>query len=106
MHDPRGVAVNRSSSPQDPFLSHLIAVFSLYELGLSPAPLPRYGGPNDWQTDSILRSLNSLARRMYTAEETLGAIKASENWKSNGPEHKKRRSVGDIPHDSSQSPPS
>lgn len=116
MPDLRGLAVvNRcSATPQPqsqqpqthPFLSHLIAVFSIYELGPSPAPLPRYDGPGDWQTDSILRSLNSLARRMYTAEETLGAIKASESWKSNGPEHKKRRSVGDIPHDSSSHSPS
>jgi osomolarity two-component system sensor histidine kinase NIK1 len=29
---------------------------------------------------------------MYTAEETLNAIKASENWESNGPDTKKRRS--------------
>ena len=43
---------------------------------------------------------------MYTAEETLNAIKASENWETNGPDTKKRRSVGDIPHNSSQSTPS
>jgi osomolarity two-component system sensor histidine kinase NIK1 len=35
---------------------------------------------------------------MYTAEETLSCIKASENWQiKSGPDTKKRRSVGDIP---------
>ena len=38
---------------------------------------------------------------MYTAEDTLNSIKASENWETNGPDTKKRRSVGDIPHNSS-----
>lgn len=93
----------RGTTPQDPFLSHLIAVLSIYELGPFPAPLPRYDGPSDWQTDSILRSLSALTRRIYTAEDTLNAIKASENWETNGPDTKKRRSVGDIPHNSSQS---
>jgi len=93
-------SVTEPRAPQDPFLSHLIAVLSIYELGPSPAPLPRYesDGPYDWQTDSILRSLSALTRRMYTAEETLNAIKASENWETNGPDTKKRRSVGDIHH--------
>ena len=40
---------------------------------------------------------------MYTAEDTLSAIRASENWEMNGPDTKKRRSVGDIPYNSSQS---
>ncbi|EGN97557.1 hypothetical protein SERLA73DRAFT_139829, partial [Serpula lacrymans var. lacrymans S7.3] len=70
----------------DPFLSHLIALLSIYELGPISTPLPRYDGPTDWQTDSILRSLGAVARRMYTAEETLASIKASENWQGNGPE--------------------
>ncbi|KAA1473197.1 hypothetical protein DENSPDRAFT_779638, partial [Dentipellis sp. KUC8613] len=70
----------------DPFLSHLVAVLSIYELGPFPAPVPRYDGPSDWQTDSILRALGAMARRMYTAEETLASIKASENWESNGPD--------------------
>ncbi|KIJ62480.1 hypothetical protein HYDPIDRAFT_114607 [Hydnomerulius pinastri MD-312] len=38
---------------------------------------------------------------MYTAEDALAAIKASECWTSNGPETKKRRSVGDTPITSS-----
>ncbi|KAF7980985.1 hypothetical protein HWV62_5217 [Athelia sp. TMB] len=94
---------HRGQNIQDPFLSHLIAVFSIYELAPSPAPLPRYEGPSDWQTDSILRSLGTIIGRMYTAEETLDAIKTSEKWESNGPDTKKRRSVGDIPHTSSHS---
>ncbi|KZP13595.1 hypothetical protein FIBSPDRAFT_753154, partial [Athelia psychrophila] len=76
----------RGQPTPEPFLSHLIAVFSIYELGPSPAPLPRYDGPTDWQTDSILRSLSTIISRMYTAEETLDAIKTAEKWELNGPE--------------------
>ncbi|KAG2346228.1 hypothetical protein BDR05DRAFT_851907, partial [Suillus weaverae] len=69
-----------------PFLSHLIALLSAYELCPMSTPPPRYDGPADWQTDTILRSLGAVARRMYTAEETLASIKASECWQTNGPE--------------------
>ncbi|KAG6379634.1 hypothetical protein JVT61DRAFT_10152 [Boletus reticuloceps] len=75
----------------DPFLSHLIALLSAYELCPMSTPPPRYGGPGDWQTDSILRSLSAIARRMYTAEDTLDSLKASESWQAIGPETKKRR---------------
>ncbi len=80
----------------DPFISHLVAVLSIYELGPFPAPVPRYNGPSNWQTDNILNALKTMARRMYTAEDTLASIKTSENWE-NGPDTKKRRSVGDTP---------
>lgn len=83
-----------------PFFQYLVAALSVYELGPSSVPVPKYDGPSDWQTDSILRSLTAVARRMYTAEEALAAIKASENC---GPESKKRRSVGDSPPISSAS---
>ncbi|CAL1702932.1 unnamed protein product [Somion occarium] len=63
-------------SLQHPFVSHLIALLSVYELGPSSAPVPKYEGPSDWQTQSILRSLGAMARR---------------------PDTKKRRSVGDSP---------
>ncbi|KAI0067212.1 hypothetical protein BV25DRAFT_1795349, partial [Artomyces pyxidatus] len=69
----------------NPFYTHLVAVLSIYELGPFPAPVPRYDGPSDWQTDNILRALSAMARRMYTAEETLASIKASQNWEK-GPE--------------------
>ncbi|KAI0048453.1 hypothetical protein FA95DRAFT_1490733, partial [Auriscalpium vulgare] len=69
----------------DPFQSHLITVLSLYELGPFSAPVPRYDGPSDWQTERILRALGAMARRMFTAEETLASLKASENWEK-GPE--------------------
>ncbi|KAF8523467.1 putative nik-1 protein (Os-1p protein) [Hysterangium stoloniferum] len=75
-----------------PFLSHLVAVLSIYELGPTPTPLPRYDGPADWQTDAIERSLANVARRMYTAETSLESVKASDCI---GPETKKRRSGGD-----------
>lgn len=84
----------RSRDPaHDAFLSHLIVLLSTYELCPSSTPPPRYDGPGDWQTDSILRSLGAVARRMYTAEEALSSIRASENWQANGPETKKRRST-------------
>ncbi|TFK35673.1 hypothetical protein BDQ12DRAFT_580577, partial [Crucibulum laeve] len=56
---------------QDPFRSHLVALLSIYELGPKGAPIPRWDGPSDWQTDSILRSLSALAKRMWTAEEVV-----------------------------------
>jgi osomolarity two-component system sensor histidine kinase NIK1 len=90
-------------SLNDPFLSHLVALLSSYELCPMSTPTPRYDGPGDWQTDSILRSLSAVARRMYTAEDTLTSIKASESWQALGPDTKKRRSVGDIPIPSSSS---
>ena len=80
----------------DPFISHLVVVLSIYELGPFPTPVPRYNGPSNWQTDNILNALKTMARRMYTAEETLASIKTSENW-DHGPDTKKRRSVGDTP---------
>jgi osomolarity two-component system sensor histidine kinase NIK1 len=83
--------------PTDSFLIHLVALLSVYELGPSPAPLPHYNGPTDWQTEAILRSLSAVARRMYTAEESLSSIKASQNWQTvNGPDTKKRRSFGPL----------
>ena len=84
--------------PTDSFLMHLVALLSVYEVGPSPAPLPQYNGPSDWQTEAILKSLNTVARRMYTAEETVSSFKASQNWQTvNGPDTKKRRSFGPIP---------
>lgn len=89
-----------NSSLQHPFVSHLIALLSVYELGPSSTPIPKYEGPSDWQSQSILRSLGAMARRMYTAEEAYNSIKASERA---GPDTKKRRSVGDSPPVSSPS---
>lgn len=77
-----------------PFLNHLVALLSVYELGPSSTPIPRYDGSQDWYTTSILRSLEAMARRMFTAEDALKAIQASQNC---GPDTKKRRSVGDSP---------
>ena len=53
-----------------PFLSHLILVLSIYELDRFPAPLPHYNGPSSWQTDNIFCALKTMARRMYTEEDT------------------------------------
>ena len=69
----------------DPFLAHLILILSIYDLPHSPSPIPSYNGPSTWQTDDILRALKTMARRMYTAEDTLGSINASAN-SENGPD--------------------
>ncbi|KIJ38164.1 hypothetical protein M422DRAFT_170644, partial [Sphaerobolus stellatus SS14] len=72
-------------SSHHPFLSHLVALLSLYELGptATASPPPKYDGPRDWQTDAIERSLVSLGRRMHTAEGQLSCIQASDKG---GPE--------------------
>lgn len=60
------------SAPMDPFRAHLVALLSIYELGPFPgAPIPRYEGPTDWQTETILKSLGAVARRMCSAEESV-----------------------------------
>src|ERR1700733_2345867 len=59
----------QDSQGQDPFLSHLISVLSIYELGLFPASLPTYDGPSNWQTEFILRSLSALTCRIHFAED-------------------------------------
>jgi len=52
-----------------PFIDHLIASLSVYELGPISAPIPRYDGPTDWKTNSIQRSLAAMTCRMVTPEE-------------------------------------
>ncbi|KAF8603344.1 hypothetical protein BDV93DRAFT_393765, partial [Ceratobasidium sp. AG-I] len=64
-----------------PFTAHLVAVLSIYELGPGrpgAAPLPRYDGPRDWQTDAVERALGRVAARMYAAEAELAALKSGE----------------------------
>ncbi|KAK0207937.1 hypothetical protein DFS33DRAFT_1225464, partial [Desarmillaria ectypa] len=63
-----------SYDPGDPFRSHLIALLSAYALGPGCLPLPKYTGPSDWQTDSILRTLSDFAGRMYRAEKALWSL--------------------------------
>ncbi len=63
----------------DHFRSHLIALLSVYSLGPSTAPLPKYNGPTDWQTDSILRSLAQFSARMYAAESVAHRVNKQEH---------------------------
>lgn len=49
------------------------------------APLPRYDGPRDWQTDAVERALGRVAARMYAAEAQLQALTNGEN--GNGTRH-------------------
>ncbi|KAH8091760.1 hypothetical protein BXZ70DRAFT_898497, partial [Cristinia sonorae] len=62
-----------------PFIDHLIAALSVYELGTVTTPVPHYNGPIDWKTTSISRSIQAIARRMRTAEEAYNTIKAAES---------------------------
>lgn len=83
-----------SSSVNDPFLSYLMRVLTMYETEPTPTPLPTYDGPRDGQTDAIKRSLALLAQRMHTAEDTVASIKANDRG---GPGTEKRHSGDDAP---------
>ncbi|KAK0506475.1 two-component histidine kinase Le.nik1-like protein [Armillaria luteobubalina] len=63
-----------SYDPGDPFRSHLIALLSAYALGPGSFSLPKYTGPSDWQTDSILGTLSDFAGRMNRAEKALWSL--------------------------------
>lgn len=63
-----------SYDPGDPFRSHLIALLSAYALGPGSLSLPKYTGPSDWQTDSILHTLSDFAGRMNRAEKALWSL--------------------------------
>jgi methyl-accepting chemotaxis protein len=54
----------------DPFLTHLVALLSVYELGTNAIVLP-YTGPSTYYHDSILRSITAITNRMHTAEAKL-----------------------------------
>lgn len=75
-----------------PFLSHLVALLSIYELqptnvadnqpSRTPGiPLPRYNGPRSATTDAIERSLDIITSRMKDAEDKLGL---GHPWLYNG----------------------
>ncbi|KAF7333366.1 hypothetical protein MVEN_02352200 [Mycena venus] len=50
--------------PGDPFKDHLLAVLSLHDAPRgAAAPVPRYSGPRDWQTDAILRKVEALMKK-------------------------------------------
>ena len=74
----------------DPFRSHLVALLSIYELGPFPgAPIPRYDGPADWQTEMILKSLGVVAKRMWDAEAavvSIGGLNKAAKLKRDGDE--------------------
>ena len=70
-------------TPMDPwgFTAHLFTLLSIYELGPFPGtPIPRYEGPTDWQKESILKSLDVLARRMRSAEEDRCRVLQTIGW--------------------------
>ncbi|KAJ7021836.1 hypothetical protein C8F04DRAFT_1273247 [Mycena alexandri] len=54
------------------FKDHLLAVLSLHDaLRATVAPIPRYSGPSDWQTDATLRKVEALLRASdYQASST------------------------------------
>jgi hypothetical protein len=69
-----------SDPDSDPFLDYLITVLSIYEQSPIPipfpVPVPQYNGPSTLQTDNVLRAMETMARRMCTAEEVLARTKA------------------------------
>jgi len=67
-----------------------------------PEPIPYYDRPSTWQTGHIPRALKTISNRMYTAEDTLALINASEN-SVNSLDAKNRHGLGDIPQPSNPS---
>ncbi|KAJ7800213.1 hypothetical protein B0H13DRAFT_2390540 [Mycena leptocephala] len=69
--------------PGDPFKDHLLAVLSLHDAPCAAAaPVPRYSGPRDWQTDAILRkdkALLSGRRPMGTSPTSIFAYPNNTN---------------------------
>ncbi|KAJ7736685.1 hypothetical protein B0H16DRAFT_119083 [Mycena metata] len=50
------------------FKDHLLAVLSLHDAPrAAAAPIPRYSGPADWQTEAILRKVEALLRDSSTS---------------------------------------
>ncbi|KAJ7749165.1 hypothetical protein B0H16DRAFT_891968 [Mycena metata] len=50
------------------FKDHLLAVLSLHDAPrAAAAPIPRYSGPTDWQTEAILRKVEALLRDSSTS---------------------------------------
>ena len=55
-----------------PFVSHLAALLAVYDLRPQPSiPVPHYDDPTDPRTDAILKSISSMAHRMWVAEDAL-----------------------------------
>ncbi|KAJ7709424.1 hypothetical protein B0H16DRAFT_1631119, partial [Mycena metata] len=49
------VAQPNNNDVDDAFKDHLLAVLSLHDAPrAAAAPIPRYSGPSDWQTEAIL----------------------------------------------------
>jgi hypothetical protein len=78
------------------FISHLIAVLNVYELGIAGvnAAKPVWQGPDDWRFKSIVRQLDSIIRRVYTAESVLESLRAGDGWDPAAT--KKRRTIAPV----------
>jgi osomolarity two-component system, sensor histidine kinase NIK1 len=76
----------------DPFANHLIALLDVYEHAPvhSSTPVPKWNGPHDWRTNTILKAIDAIALRMHRAETLLTEI---DEERECGPDTKKRRSV-------------
>ncbi|KAI0085212.1 hypothetical protein BDY19DRAFT_862298, partial [Irpex rosettiformis] len=61
-----------------PFFQHLVALLSVYELYPHTPPIPRYDGPTDWYTASISRAIDTIARRMVTAEGIVSSYETAQ----------------------------
>ncbi|KAJ7696653.1 hypothetical protein B0H16DRAFT_1484940 [Mycena metata] len=62
--DTMGTLVAQPNNDVDAaFKDHLLAVLSLHDAPrAAAAPIPRYSGPTDWQTEAILRKVEALLR--------------------------------------------
>lgn len=77
------------------YIAHLLAVLNVYELGVEgiSAAKPRWSGPeDDWRYRALSRSIDNLARRVFTAEHELEELRGPSS--SNVMGSKKRRSNG------------
>lgn len=89
--------IDNCEAGEYPFIRHLATLLALYESGPITSP-PTYSGPSSPQTDSILHSVENIARRMHIAEAAIASGSGSEDC---GPETKRRRSNFNATHASS-----
>ena len=54
------------------FVSHLAALLAVYDLGPQPSiPVPHYDDPTDPRKGAIIKSISSMAQRLWAAEDAL-----------------------------------
>jgi hypothetical protein len=69
----------------EPFVAHLVALLSTYELGIEQlksgkTPIPQYQHESTWQISLILRGISTLAKQRDDAKAKLAALTRSEDY--------------------------